>query len=128
MHGWEQIEIEDTEVVCFQRPNPDTLFDSFKADVFIDVPPETVARYLFNNWTVLNNELNADVSSYDILQKVNDEIHILDMQTGSQNELVVKRHFKLIGVFLELGNSTFAIASTSIDTDAETSNDEIHGD
>ena len=128
MHGWEQIEIEDDEVVCFQRPNPDTLFDSFKADVFIDVPPQTVARYLFNNWSVLNMELNDDVSSYDILYKPDDNIHILDMQTGSQNELVVKRHFKLIAVFLELSNSTFAIASTSIDMDAETQNDEIHGD
>ena len=42
MTGWEKIESNSTNVVCYKRTNEDSSFDSFKADVYFDRPPAAV--------------------------------------------------------------------------------------
>ena len=43
MTGWNKLDTNSTNVVCYKRPNADTSFDSFKADVFFDRSPAAVA-------------------------------------------------------------------------------------
>ena len=60
MSGWNKIETNSTNVVCYRRPNSDSSFDSFKADVFFDRSPAAVANYMIKNWGSLNVELQSD--------------------------------------------------------------------
>jgi hypothetical protein len=62
--GWEKIK-ERNGVVGYKRPNPETSFDTFKAECFIEKPPRVAGKYIWDNFPQLNMEMQSeDIESF----------------------------------------------------------------
>jgi hypothetical protein len=117
MTGWTKIDSGNEEVTCFRRPN-DTDFDTFKAELFAEKPPRATARFVFENWTALNMELNEqDMESIEVVKSFNDDAKLYFI-TAREKGIVSSRTFLVGGIFLDLGNDTFAIVGTSVEDPA----------
>jgi hypothetical protein len=117
MSGWTKIDSGNEEVVCFRRPN-DTSFDTFKAEYFVDKAPQAVARYTFEQWGVLNAELQAeDIESFDCVKKLNDDVSIYHGITKNKGP-VDGRSLIVSSIFLDLGNNTFAVVGSSVEDES----------
>jgi hypothetical protein len=114
MTGWNNVDSGSEEVYCFRRPN-DTDFDTFKADMFVDKPPQAIARYIFENWGAINEEFNEeDVEEFKEVKRLNEDVAIYQVLTKPHG-VVSGRQLLVSAVYLDLGNSTYAIVGVSID-------------
>jgi hypothetical protein len=117
MTGWNKIDSGNEEVFCFRRPN-DTDVDTFKAEMFVDKPPRVVARYLFDNWSALNAELNEeDIESFPMVREYNEDVRLYHVITKDKG-VVNGRSFLGSACFLDLGNDTIAVVGNSLEDPA----------
>ena len=117
MTGWDKLDYESEKVTCSKRFVEETSFATLKADMFYDKAPETVAKYMFNNWGDLNLELNPDdLEEYRRTATLNDEVHLWYAKSKKIGP-IDPRDFAICSVYLNLGNDTFAIVQNSVDSD-----------
>ena len=64
IQGWTRIETDSELVNCFRRPSPENNFDIFKGEIYYEKPPNVVSRYIFDNFTAINNELMSEMFDY----------------------------------------------------------------
>ena len=64
IQGWTRIATDSELVNCFRRPNPERKYDIFKGEIYYDKPPSVVSRYIFDNFTEINNDLMSHMFDY----------------------------------------------------------------
>ena len=108
IQGWTRIKTDSEAINCFRRPNPESKFDMFKGDMFYDKPPSVVSRYIFDNFTEINNELMSDVFEYwkDVERYSKDAKVVANLLKGKGPFL--PRDGVVVVVYLDLGNDTYA--------------------
>ena len=128
MTGWTRIGEASGSVTCHRRPNTETGFDIFKAEVYYDRQPKLVGRYLFDNWGKLSLELQPDdVAKFDRVKDFNDDARI-GYSASKARGPVSAREGVIFTTWLSFGEETYAIISHSIDSDIPVAPNHIRGD
>merc|ERR1711862_434290 len=116
------------KVTCFKRFEEGSSLAYFKGEMFCEQTPEKTARYIFENWGALNEEIQGE----DFKDFGKALIHSDDVYVGRQGVTakgpVSARESQCIMVFLSLENNTYAIACTSVETSIPPEPDHILAD
>ena len=114
MSGWNKIK-EANGVMGFKRESKDSDFCTFKAEFYVNKPPEWTGRYIFENFPALNEEFqNDDLEHIKELRSINENMHV--------HEVAVKpvgpaygRELQTVGVFLPTGENQFTEVGVSVE-------------
>merc|ERR1712038_1137680 len=76
MSGWDKIK-EANGVMGFTRPSGESDFKTFKAEFYVNKPPNWVGRYIFENFPELNREFqNDDLEHIIEIRSINENMHV----------------------------------------------------
>ena len=113
MSGWDKIK-EANGVMGFTRPSGESDFKTFKAEFYVNKPPNWVGRYIFDNFPELNREFqNDDLEHIIEIRSINENMHV--------HEVAVKpigpaygRELQTVGVYLPTGENQFTEVGVSV--------------
>ena len=117
MLGWTRVGDESEIINCFRRPNEGSDVDIFKAEVYYDGPVEKVSRWLFDNWGFVNKELTPeDSEKFERIKEFNPNART-SYSLSKPKGPVSACDGVSFGMFLPIGENSFAQISHSIDSD-----------
>ena len=127
MTGWDKIASSD-DVTCFKRLEEESGFAYFKAEFYVDQPPEKISRHMYDNWGKINQELQPeDFVDGGTIGSQSGDVKVNKTQLTAKGP-VSARELHFSWVFLPLSEGTFAIAGCSVDTGVAPAADHVLAD
>lgn len=116
LNGWSKI-LEKEGVTCSRRPNTTSDYDSFKADIYLDKSPATIAQYLFKNNESKQLTYNSDImESAKVVNQISDAVKIVHSKIKGKGP-VQARDLVTISLMFPFEGDSQIIVTTSIDHD-----------
>ena len=116
LNAWKKIH-ETEGITCSRRPNSNSDYDTFKADVYLDKSPSALARYMFDNNESNQEQLNGEImESSKIVNRIAENVKIVHSKIKGKGP-VSGRDLVTISLLFEIEAGTQVIVTTSIDHD-----------